>query len=191
MDEHNKQKDQRWYDKDKTVAESVNLLKDFPEEFQSILGETLIELADKQCNAKELMANLRALSPDKILAIFKAKSRQRFYDANEQIHDAMNHMYIVPEDDRIAIAKQAIEVTEHFNAYFEICKNEGRKPNPQVVAGLGATYLRGELKDLRQSVAELETALNAAPRTSVDVPDETTVQSSQQGMKVKLDKSEP
>lgn len=183
MDEAEKKKVQRWYDKDQTVAESVNLLQDFPEEFQSILGETLIELADKQCNARELMANLRALGPDKVLAIFKAKSRQRAYDKNEQIHEAMNHMYIVPEEDRVVIAKQAIEVTEHFNEYLEICKSEGRKPNPKVIQGLGATYLRGELKDLRQCVTELE-------KTFLEVPDETTVHNNQQGMKVRLDKSD-
>jgi hypothetical protein len=191
MDEHNTPKKvQRWYDKDETVAKSVNLLKDFPEEFQSILGETLIELADKHANAKELMANLRALGPDKVLAIFKAKSRQRFYDANEQVHEAMNHMYIVPDEDRVAIAKQAVEVTEHFNEYFEICKSEGRKPNPEVVAQLGATYLRGELNDLRQCVTKIEKALNSQQRESIEVPDDTSVHSSQQGMKVKLDKSD-
>lgn len=137
----------RWYDKQQTISRSITLLETFPAEFQIILGESIIDLAENQCNVHELMAELRSLGPEKVLNLFKAKNKQRSYDAHQEVHQAMNYMYILPDGDRIYIANHLIALVSYFFEYFKICKAEGVQPSANVARQVSKAYLQGDLHD--------------------------------------------
>lgn len=151
----------RWYDRQPVVSKSVSLLENFPPEYQAALGETIIELAEKHCSAKDLMNNLRSLGPEKVLSIFKSKSKQRKTDNVQQMHQAMNYMLILPDEDRAYIAGQIIEVVGHVFEYFKHCKDQGVSPSALVVGELCGAYIRREFGTLQDFLAQLE-AQNAS-----------------------------
>lgn len=144
---------QRWYDKQQTVSKSVRLLETFPMEYQEVLGDTMIRLAEKHCQVGELLENLRKLGPEKVLSLFKAKSKGRGYDQNETVHKAMNYLYVLPEKERIFIATQVIEVVGYLFEYFSICRETGQPTSRDVVQGLSTAFVRGQLKDTVEHLA--------------------------------------
>lgn len=162
----------RWYEQQPVVSKSVSLLESFPPEFQVSLGETIIELAEKHCSAKDLMNNLRSLGPEKVLSIFKSKSKQRKTDQVQEVHQAMNYMLILPDKDRLYIAEQIIEVVGQLFEYFKFCKANSTSPNPVVVSELCTAYIRREFGSLQDFLAQLE-ARNIQESATTSVQDDT------------------
>lgn len=150
----------RWYDKQQTVSKSVKLLESFPVDYQEVLGDTIIKLAGKHCDAESLMANLRALGPEKVLNIFKAKSKNRGYDKNETVHKAMNYLYVLPEENRVFIATQVIEVVGHLFEYFSICRETGQTPAREVVQSLSNAFVQGQLNDTVEHLTQFYPSMN-------------------------------
>lgn len=150
----------RWYDRQQTVSKSVKLLESFPVDYQEVLGDTIIKLASKHCNAEELLANLRALGPEKVLNIFKAKSKNRGYDKNETVHKAMNYLYVLPDENRVFIATQIIEVVGHLFEYFSICRETGQAPAREVVQSLSTAFVRGQLNDTVEHLTKFYPSMN-------------------------------
>jgi hypothetical protein len=137
----------RWYDRQQTISRSVTLLESFPAEFQIILGESIIDIAENQCRVNEVMAELRSLGPEKVLSIFKSKSKQRNLDAHQEVHQAMNYLYILSDGDRIYIANHIIALVSYFFEYFKICKTEGVQPSANIARQVSKAYLQGDLHD--------------------------------------------
>jgi hypothetical protein len=150
----------RWYDRQQTVSKSVKLLESFPVDYQEVLGDTIIKLAGKHCDAEALMADLRALGPEKVLNIFKAKSKNRGYDQNETVHKAMNYMYVLPDENRVFIATQVIEVVGHLFEYFSICRETGQAPAREVVQSLSNAFVRGQLNDTVEHLTQFYPSMN-------------------------------
>lgn len=138
---------QRWYDKQQTVSKSVRLLENFPDQYREILAETMIRLSEKHCRANEIMTRLRDLSPEKVLSLFKAKDKQRWLDQNETVHHAMNVLYVLPEEERIFIATQVIEVTGYLLEYVIICERTNQLSQQEIIRGLCTAFVRGQLKN--------------------------------------------
>ena len=150
----------RWYDRQQTLSKSVKLLEAFPIAYQEILGEAIISLASKHGNAHELMVNLRVLGPEKVLNLFKAKSKSRSYDRNETVHKAMNYLYVLPDEGRVFIATQVIEVIEHLYEYFSICRETGQAPDKAVVQSLSQAYIQGQLQDTVEHLTQFYPSMN-------------------------------
>jgi hypothetical protein len=137
----------RWYDQQATVSKSITLLETFPSDFQTILGESIIELAENEFNINEMMAELRSLGPEKVLSLFKSKSKRRATDQVSQVHRAMNYMFVLPEGPRIFIATHIIGIVSYFYEYFKMCKQEGIQPSANVARQVCRAYLQGDLQD--------------------------------------------
>ncbi|WP_373531899.1 hypothetical protein [Vampirovibrio sp.] len=150
---------QRWYDKEQTVARSVRLIKTFPTDYQEVLGETVIGLAEKHCGVNALLENLRQLGPDKVLNLFKAKSKSRNYDQNATLHKAMNCLYVLPEDQRIFIAIKVIDVVGHFFEYLIICQ-ETRQPSRQdILQDLSHAFIQETLEDTANHLSQFHPSM--------------------------------
>lgn len=143
----------RWYDKQQTVSKSVKLLQTFPIEYQEVLADTMIRLAKKHCRAEELMADIKAQGPEKVLSVFKAKSKNRDYDRNETVHQAMIYLYILPDEGRIFIAGQVIIVVGHLFEYFTICRETSQSASREVVQSLSSAFVQGQLQDTVEHLA--------------------------------------
>ena len=102
----------RWYDQYDRIAHSIGLIEEFPPPFQRVLGESIIAIAENQCQVKNLMGELRELGPEKVLGLFKSKNKQRKYDSLPEVHQGINYMYILPDEERLLIAEQLIELAE-------------------------------------------------------------------------------
>jgi len=162
---------QRWHDQQPTVARSVKLLEIFPPDCQILLGETIITLAEKHCKAKELMANLRSLGPEKVLSIFKSKGKRRPYDQLPTVHQALNYMFILPDNERLYIAGHVIVLVDHMVAYFKYSMEHGSPVYLSTVAALTNSYAQGQFKDLNSFLAQLQ--------QSAEIPAGTPIETSQ------------
>jgi hypothetical protein len=138
---------QRWYEKQETLSSSVTLLKAFPADYQSILGDTTIKLAEKHYQADERLKNLRLLGPNAVLSMFKSKHKRRDYDKNETVHKAVNCLYVLSDDERLFIATKVIEVAGHFLEYFSICLETGQPVSKEVLQVLSTAFIQERLED--------------------------------------------
>jgi len=145
VDSNNSKK--RWYDQQSTVSQSVRLMESFPSEFQIALGESIIELAETQCDIEELMGQLRSLGPEKVLSLFKSKGKRRASDQLPAVHQAMNYLLVLPEGARIFIANHIIGIVDYLYEYFKICKEEGVQPSANIARQVCKAYLQGDLQD--------------------------------------------
>lgn len=150
----------RWYDQQQTLSKSVKLLEIFPVEYQEVLGNAIIDLAANHCNAETLMANLRTLGPEKVLNIFKAKGKNRSYDQNETVHKAMNYLYVLPDESRLFIASQVIELTGHLFEYFSICRETGQAPDKETAQSLSQAFIQGQLQDTVEHLSKFHPSMN-------------------------------
>lgn len=145
---------QRWYEKQQTVSQSVKLLETFPAEYQDILGETVIGLAEKHCQVHELLENLRQLGPDKVLSLFKAKSKRRGNDQNETVHKALNCLYVLSDDQRLFIATKVIKVVGHFFEYFSICRETSQPARREILQTLSIAFIQEKLEDTADHLSQ-------------------------------------
>jgi hypothetical protein len=132
---------QRWYDLHPTVSKSVKLLETFPMEVQKLIGEAIIRLAERQCRASDIMTDLRSLGPEKVLGIFKSKNKRRTYDADVTVHQAMNYLYALPEEERERIAEQIISLVSVIYDYLKLCQSYNTTTTPAEVRTLVERFI--------------------------------------------------
>jgi hypothetical protein len=153
MDDEQNLSYQRWYDKHKTVSKSVKLLETFPEEIQVIISEGIVRLATRECQAGELMDNLRSLGPEKVLGIFKSKNKRRSYDNNSSVHQAMNYLYIMTDENRLLIAGQVIEIVNFIYDYLKECKEFKMSAQLEDVSSITQSYIESGSDEARRMLA--------------------------------------
>lgn len=146
----------RWYDRHKTVSRSVKLIETFPEEIQVIIAQGIISLAERECQARELMSNLRSLGPDKVLGIFKSKNRRRSYDQSGPVHQAMNYLFILSEENRLFVASQVIEIVNYIYEYLKSCKRYEIDANHEDVVELTQTYIDSGAEEAKQLLVNIQ-----------------------------------
>ncbi len=144
----------RWYEKEENVALSVNLMESFPLSHEPLIGETLSRLAEKHCQVSQFLKNPRTLPPEKVLSLFKAKSKARSYDKVESLHHAMNCLYVLPETQRTLIATHVITVVDHLMEYFAICQHTNQPVDNAIMQGITDSFVAGNFKN---TVAHLST----------------------------------
>lgn len=182
-------KNNRWYDQDPTLSKSVHLIGTFPNEIQGIVAEAIMRLAERECNIKELLENLRSLGPDKVLGMYKSKNKRRKYDGNGTVHQALNYMFILSDSNRLFMAGKIIEIVNHIYDYLRICKTFRRLPDPgdiQAVVNayleLGGVHATRLLHTIAQNLKEEVALAPIAEDEALAVAEDT------QGMKIREDR---
>ncbi len=185
-----KQKNNRWYDQDPTLSKSVQLIDTFPSEIQSIVAEAIMQLAERECNIKELLDNLRSLGPDKVLGMYKSKNKRRRYDGNSSVHQALNYMFILSDNNRLFMAGKIIEIVNHIYDYLRICKTFRKLPDPDDIQAvvdayleLGGLHATRLLHNIAQNLKEEVALAQVAPEDEALAVAEDT-----QGMKIREDR---
>jgi len=109
--------DRRWYDQRPQVSNTINLMVSFPPEIQTIIGEGIVYLADKEFLANEQMHALKSLGSEKTLGLYRSKSKKRDYDNNPLLHKIINYLYVLSEKNQDFMAKQVMElvIQDYFN----------------------------------------------------------------------------
>ncbi|WMU93401.1 hypothetical protein EMOOHJMP_00208 [Microcystis phage MaAM05] len=137
----------RWYEAEQDIALSVEMIVGFPTIYKTLMGSILSRLADKHCQASQLLQNPGTLPPEKVLSLFKAKNKARSYDKIESVHHAMNCLYVLPEAQRALVATQVIAVVDHFMEYFAICQHTGQAVDHAILQGISDSFIAGTFED--------------------------------------------
>ena len=178
----------RWYDQHSTISKSIRLMETFPPEIQDILAEGIIRLAARECQAKEMMVNLRSLGPEKVLGIFKSKNKRRAYDKNLSIHQAMNYLFILSEENRLFIAHQVIDIVNFIYGYLQDCKSYQTVSSVDDIAQLTNVYIDAGAQEAQQLFEKIHERLNDNITRVVLQHDEMVIEGSA-GLRVREESS--
>jgi hypothetical protein len=113
---------QRWYDHSDELAQSIQFLLSCPQGLQTMLAERLSELIRQSRLSPVSAETLRTLTPEKVMGLFKAKKKLRDYDQNNRLHQAMNDLYVLPDDLQEEMGKQVLALFGHVRNYLDMCR---------------------------------------------------------------------
>lgn len=116
---------QRFYDKEPVVSRAVELIFQFPEPIQEIVALGLSQIANREFRAHELVHNVKSMGSENVLAMFKSKRRRRTYDANQIVHQAMIHLFVLPMDKRVFVSEKVVELVGYVE---ELIQHTSRNP---------------------------------------------------------------
>ncbi len=139
----------RWYDKDETVSKAVRMLESFPGEIQTVIAEGSLKLAERECKIRELMANLKSLGPEKVLGIHKSKNKRRYYDENPTVHNALNALFILSDENRLFLARHVLDIMNYIVEYMRVCKGYQVDPELEDISTLVNTYVETGAEEAR------------------------------------------
>lgn len=194
----------RWYDRQPKLSRAFKLIIILPDEVRSIISESLMLIANKEFESKERDTSFKTVGSEKILGLHKSKNKRREYDQNEQLHKAMNYLYVLSDDNQDFMAEHILKMVEFIQKYFATCHEFKVKPSLEEVAVVTNTYVeKGTaevecfLKQLREEFfLKLASSDKSGKKPVVDILDNLsgmaphiTTQDDGQGMKIT--KTEP
>jgi hypothetical protein len=154
-------KQQRWHDKKPELAKVIHFLGSLPNDVQTIIGDCVVKIAEKEYKVSQLMNNLKSLGSDKILGLHQSQKKRRNYDRNPVTHKAVNHVYILSESDQAKMTKQVLNLMDSVFSYFEIHQTFKAPAEKETLQDLANAFAEGGLKQataynqaLRQKLAE-------------------------------------
>ncbi|MDD3012174.1 MAG: hypothetical protein PHC34_00535 [Candidatus Gastranaerophilales bacterium] len=86
----------RWYDNDLSMNRVLNLMKNLPEHIQEELAVTLIQFANLIRKNRKIEENALSIGTSKVLGLYKASNKRRWYDKNPTLMSAMNILNTLP-----------------------------------------------------------------------------------------------
>jgi len=190
----------RWYDRQPKLSRAFKLIIILPDEVRSIISESLMLLANREFDAAERENSFRTVGSEKVMALHKSKNRRREYDQNEQLHKAMNYLYVLSDDNQDFMAEHILKMVEFIQKYFATCHEFKAQPSLEDVATVTNTYVEkgtaeveNFLKQLREEFfTKLASPEKLAKKPIVDIladlpsaTPNTTTQDDGKGMKVK------
>jgi len=89
----------RWYDNDSGMNRVLNLMKNLPENIQEDLAATLIQFANLIRKDRKIEESALSIGKDKVLGLYKASNKRRWYDQNPTLMSAMNILSTLPPNE--------------------------------------------------------------------------------------------
>lgn len=139
-------KHQRWHDKKPELAKAVHFLGSLPNDVQTIIGDCVVKIAEKEYKVSQLMNNLKSLGGDKVLGLHQSQKKRRNYDKNPSTHKAVNHVFILSESDQAKMAKQVLNLMDCVFSYFEIHQSLKVPADKETLQNLANAFAEGGLK---------------------------------------------
>ncbi|HEY9685410.1 MAG TPA: hypothetical protein V6C52_00395 [Coleofasciculaceae cyanobacterium] len=110
---------QRFYEQEPVVAQAVGLMFLFPEPMQEIIALGLSQIASQECQAHEVMNNVKSLGSEHVLSLYKSKRKRRNYDQNQIIHQAINHLFVLSPENRVFVSHKVIELVGFIQEFLK------------------------------------------------------------------------
>lgn len=121
-DEWNTHPSRRWYDTITNVTSAVHISKHLPEPVRKLVGQNLEEHISDYRSSTRKDRKAISLGATKILGLYKAGYRKRWYDqAGTHLTRAFNMMSVIPEHFLSEYATRILDVA----SYIEYQKNHG------------------------------------------------------------------
>lgn len=159
----------RFYDQEKTISKVVNLTRQLPEDFQSLIAEGITAVAIRDLQADQRLKHLKSLGAEKILPLYSSKNKRRDYDAVPAFHTAMNYLRVLEEAERNRIADSLMDLAEFIREYIEKCKYTALLPNRLTISKVRNNYL-----NLEQEKAAQYLKLTRQELLSTPIPEDST-----------------
>jgi hypothetical protein len=143
---------QRWYDRKPEIAQAIASLSTMPYEVQSIIGEGIIMLAERDYQAHELMRTLPRLGLEKMLGIKCSNRKKRGYDNNPMTHKAVNYVYILSYENQELISQQIVELSTYITEYLKTCRAFNTEPTPEELSQITQSFLDSGSDEVRRFI---------------------------------------
>lgn len=132
----------RWYDSRPKISQAARLLFILPDEIKSVISKAILVIADKEFREEEREQQIRSLGREKIMGLHQSKNRRREYDQNSHLHQAMNYLYILSEDNREFMAEHILKMVQYIQYHLETCQLAQRTSDLKDVAEIVAIYVK-------------------------------------------------
>ena len=106
----------RWYDQIGDMALALHLSRDLPPEIQSLIAQRLNEAIDEYRRRMRSDRNAMSLGQHRVLGLYKASQRNRWYDPHPDLYRAFNLMRTIPDGVLNELASRIVQLNEYVNA---------------------------------------------------------------------------
>jgi predicted hydrocarbon binding protein len=131
----------RWYDKNPKLSRYINLLLDYPDDFQVTLSEGIAFFIEKEYKDRGYLTDLKSLGKEKVMALYKSKGRKRKYDKNPTVHKAMTYLFILPHEEQEYVMDTFANLFEFVESYLVQCRNRNETPTLSHLRELTKIYI--------------------------------------------------
>ncbi len=145
----------RWYDRQPRLAQAVRLMSLLPDEIRSIISEGVMLLANREFEIKEEAQSFRSMGSEKIMGLHKSKHKRREYDTNEQLHKAMNYLYILSDENQDFMADHILRMMQYIQSYLSTCQAFQAAPSLEDVAGITNRYVEKGSNEVEKFINQL------------------------------------
>ncbi len=159
-------KDRRWYDRDQKSSLAIETILKLPPEMQQIICKAVMQLAEKEIKDREDLENFRSVGMDKILSLYKAKERKREYDRNDQMHDTLNYLGLLSEENRCFVSQVVLDIMLLIQEYLKMCQENDLAVRRRDFEDLTAAYVRRGSSYARQLLGKMEKQAETRSRST-------------------------
>lgn len=160
----------RWYDKRPDMARSITLLEALPFAIQSIIANGIVDIANREFQANELINSYKSLGTEKVLGLHKSKKKARKLDENPAAHKAISYLYVLSEKNQDFMARQILDMMELLTQYFRHCSVLNQPPAEGEVLNLTQTYVQQGRGEAKVFLSKLERTFMERIRNSDTTP---------------------
>lgn len=132
---------QRFYDQDPLLQESIKLANGLPAEIQSVVANGFNWIATRQFQADTRLGNLKSLGSEVVLPLYKSKSKRRQYDSLPEFHTAINYLRVLRPEERHQLAERMISFNRLVVDYVEKCTFTAFLPDHNRLKRISETFL--------------------------------------------------
>lgn len=177
-------KSNRWYDSKPTIIKSVQILEAFPKEVQQIIAQGIIDMANNEFEASELMKSYKSMGSEKIMGLHKSQNKCRSLDQNPETYKAMSYMYVLSEENQVLMAQKIVEVSEFIYEYFKTCKVFHQDPSPEEINAITQTYVKDGSEETARFLSALENIVRDRKQEESSAQGQFIYEDSRQGMRI-------
>lgn len=145
----------RWHDQRQEMAQAIHFLSSLPDDLQTIMGEIVIHITDKEFKVNELLTTFKSLGHEKILGLNQSKKKRRNYDNNPTLHKAINCIYVLPDEQRVLVGNQLLKLIHYVIQYFEAHKKANMPASAASLKMLAQAFANGGAAEADRMLASI------------------------------------
>jgi len=132
---------QRWYDQSPEMSRTVKILEAMPPSVQSIIAQAIVDLANRECKANEILQSYKSLGSEKIMSLHKSQRKLRALDKNPDTFKAMTYLFVLSTENRELIALKVNELVDCIRDYFKHCSENQLSPDEEQINTVRDSYM--------------------------------------------------
>ncbi len=117
----------RWYDRLPSLSQAVRMMEQIQPYQQQMIASIIVGSMQMHQVSQRNEHGVKKLGTEKVIGLMKSKVKRRWYDRDPMVHQAFNHLYLMPDPMRHETAIKIMVCIKAMEAYQE---RKGR-PLPQ------------------------------------------------------------